>query len=49
MGYIDKISFFNPPELKKLVQFGKSDVPLYFVKSISKGKSLKSILDAINK
>lgn len=47
MGYIDKYEFFNPPELKKLVLYGKSEVPLYFVKSILKANPIKNILKTI--
>ena len=37
MGWIDRKSFLTPPETCKLILPGKSEVPLYFVKSLNKG------------
>ena len=45
MGCIGVEEFFSPPVLKKLVQYGKSEVPLYFVKKIELGSSLRNIND----
>ena len=43
LGWIDRESFFSHPKTHKLILPGKSEVPLYFVKSISYGYSLEKI------
>ena len=37
MGWIDRFTFLTPPETRKLVLPGKSELPLYFVMSLKKG------------
>lgn len=49
MGWITKWKLLDPPETHKLYQRGKSEVPLYFVKSISKGFDLKTLKNYIDK
>ena len=43
MGWIDRHTFFNPPETHKLILPGKSDVALYFVKSLKQGFNIKEL------
>ena len=49
MGWIDRVKLFSPPETKKLVLPGKSEVPLYFAKSLVQGESLKTISQIFDK
>lgn len=43
MGWIDRETFFNPPETQKLFKRFKSEIPLYFVKSLKFGYPLEQI------
>lgn len=43
MGWIDRYMFFNNPTTHKLILPGKSEIPLYFVKPLSNGKSLEDL------
>jgi len=47
MGWIDKETFFEEPEIRKLFLIGKSEKPIYFVHPLKDGKSiieLKSLI-----
>lgn len=48
MGWIDRITFLTPPETHKLILPGKSELPLYFVKSLKKGFALESLSGYVN-
>ena len=43
MGWIDRETFFNPPETQKLFKRFKSEVPLYFVKALKFGYPLECL------
>lgn len=43
MGWIDRDTFFSPPETQKLFKRFKSEVPLYFVKALKNGYPLESL------
>ena len=47
LGCIDRQSFFAYPRTHKLILPGKSEVPLYFVKKIREGYSLKYLANLI--
>lgn len=49
MGWIDRNTFFNPPETHKLILPGKSEVPLYFVKSLKKGFNIRLLKNILKK
>lgn len=49
MGWIDKERFFNSPRTHKLILPGKSEVPLYFVKSLKMGSNIKELKNIIKK
>ncbi len=49
MGWIDRNTFFNPPETHKLILPGKSEVPLYFVKALKKGFNIKLLKNILKK
>ena len=47
MGWIDRNKFFTPPETHKLILPGKSEVPLYFVKSLRYGYPLLKLKELL--
>lgn len=50
MGWMTKWKLLDPPEIQKLYKTGKSEIPIYFTKSIKKGSSfdvLKLYIDSI--
>lgn len=48
MGCLDRYSFFAKPKTQKLVLPGKSEIPLYFVKSIKDGHPLEYMINVLN-
>lgn len=48
LGCIDRYSFFENPRTHKLILPGKSEVPLYFVKSIKNGYPLSYLIEYLN-
>lgn len=47
MGWIDRNKFFTPPHTQKLILPGKSEVPLYFVKSLRYGYHLSKLKELV--
>ncbi|MCM1194629.1 MAG: hypothetical protein NC332_01705 [Firmicutes bacterium] len=47
MGWIDRNGFLTPPEMRKLVLPGKSEAPLYFVKSLKYGYPLSKLKELL--
>lgn len=47
MGWIDRNKFLTPPETKKLILPGKSEIPLYFVKALKYGYPLNRLKELL--
>ena len=48
MGFIDKKELLNPPYIKKMPQFGKSENALYFAKSLNRRRRIEDLLKILN-